>query len=198
MLRSQRQTVPNLQRASSVDANGESGRSMRFCAIILLVGGALALPLRGLVKAAEEIFSLTITTPHDSVETGSHLQLFIKLTNDTNHEITLFSRNTYCDYSMEVRDSYGQSAPETEQKRQIDCAANPVAGRFVVIKLKPGEHHEDLIFVDYFFDISRPDKYRVQVAREIPKELGQGQVKSNTIGITVAKGNPSVKSNPRD
>jgi hypothetical protein len=187
MLRSQRQTFPNLRHASSVDAIGKSRGSMRFCAVILLVGGTLALPVRGLVKAAEEIFSLTISTPREAVKSGSDSQLLVKLTNDTNHEITLFSRNTYCDYTLEVRDSNGQSAPETEQKRKLDCTANPVAGRLVIIKLKPGEHHEDLIFVNYLFDMSHPDKYTVQVAREIPKELGQGQVKSNTIGITVTE-----------
>jgi hypothetical protein len=158
---------------------------MRSCVVILLVVGTLTLPIRGLVKAAGEIFSLTISTPRETVKAGSDSQLFIKLTNDANHEITLFSRNMYCDYTLEVRDSSGQSAPETEQKRKLNCAANGDAGRSVVIKLKPGEHHEDLIFVNYLFDMSRADEYRVRVAREIPKELGQGQVKSNTIGITV-------------
>jgi hypothetical protein len=160
---------------------------MRFCVVILLVVGTLTLPVRGLVKAAGEIFSLTISTPRETVKAGSDSQLFIKLTNDANHEITLFSRNTYCDYTLEVRDSNGKSAPETEQKRKLNCAANGDAGRFVVIKLKPGEHHEDLIFVNYLFNMSRPDEYSVRVAREIPKELGQGQVKSNTIGITVTE-----------
>ena len=111
----------------------------------------------------------------------------IKLTNDTKHEIALLSRNTYCDYTLEVRDSNGQFAPATEQKRKLNCAANGDAGRFVVIKLKPGEHHEDLILVNHLFDMTHPDKYTVRVAREIPKELGQGQVKSNTIGITVTE-----------
>ncbi len=160
---------------------------MRFCVVILLVVGTLTLPVRGLVKAAGEIFSLTISTPRETIKAGSDSQLFIKLTNDANHEITLFSRNTYCDYTLEVRDSNGKSAPETEQKRKLNCAANGDAGRFVVIKLKPGEHHEDLIFVNYLFNMSRPDEYSVRVAREIPKELGQGQVKSNTIGITVTE-----------
>ncbi len=160
---------------------------MRFCVVILLVVGTLTLPVRGLVKAAGEIFSLTISTPRETVKAGSDSQLFIKLTNDANHEITLFSRNTYCDYTLEVRDSNGKPAPETEQKRKLNCAANGDAGRFVVIKLKPGEHHEDLIFVNYLFNMSRPDEYSVRVAREIPKELGQGQVKSNTIGITVTE-----------
>jgi len=160
---------------------------MRFCVVILLVVGTLTLPVRGLVKAAGEIFSLTISTPRETIKAGSDSQLFIKLTNDANHEITLFSRNTYCDYTLEVRDSNRKSAPETEQKRKLNCAANGDAGRFVVIKLKPGEHHEDLIFVNYLFNMSRPDEYSVRVAREIPKELGQGQVKSNTIGITVTE-----------
>jgi len=184
MLRCQRQTFHG---CGTLRALTRNRRFYQVCAVILLVWGTPPLPVRGVVKTNEELFSLSSSTPREAVKTGSDLRLFIKLTNDTNHEITLFSRNTYCDYTLEVRDSNGQSAPETEQKRKLDCTANPVAGRLVIIKLKPGEHHEDLIFVNYLFDMSQPDKYTLQVEREIPKELGQGQVKSNTIGITVTE-----------
>ena len=67
---------------------------------------------------------------------------------------------------------------------------NPDAARGLAdarVKLKPGEHHETLVFVNYLFEMNRPDKYTVQAAREIPKDLGQGHVRSNTIAITVTE-----------
>jgi len=160
---------------------------MRFCVVILFFVGILTLPVRRLVKASGEIFSLTVSTPRETAKTGSDIQLMIELTNNTNHDITLIDMNQYCDYTVEVRDSNGQSAPETEQKRKLKCTDNPVAGKVIIVKLKPGEHHETLVFVNYLFEMTRADKYTVQVAREIPKELGQGHVKSNTIAITVTE-----------
>jgi hypothetical protein len=158
-----------------------------FCVVVLLLVGTFTLPVYKLAKGAEDIFSLTISTPRGTVKTGSNLELLVKRTNNTNHEITLFSRNTYCDYTFEVSDGNGHSAPETEQKRKLNCSAYAVAGRHVIIQLKPGEHHEDLIFMGYLFDMNRPDKYNVRLTRDIPKELGQGQVSSNTIAMTVTE-----------
>lgn len=161
--------------------------AMKFCIVVLLVVGTFALPVCRSAKGAEDIFSLTISTPHETVKTGSNLELLVKLTNNTNHEITLSSRNTYCDYTFEVRDSNGHSAPETEQKRRLNCSAYADSGRHVIIQLKPGEHHEDLIFMNHLFDMNRADKYNVRLTRDIPKELGQGQVSSNTIAMTVTE-----------
>jgi hypothetical protein len=157
---------------------------MRSFVGVLLILSTLILPVP--VQAAGGIFSLTISMPQDTVSTRSEIQLMIKLTNATDHEITLFDTDQYCDYTVEVRDSNGQSAPETEKKRKLRCA-EPVAGKVIIVKLKPGEHHEVLIFVSDLFDMTRPDKYTVQVAREIPKEMGQGQVKSNKIAVTVTE-----------
>ncbi len=169
---------------------------MTFFVAALFVLSTLTSPVRGLMPGAP--FSLAISTVQESVPAGSDIKLTIKLTNDTNHDITLIDMDQYCDYTVEVRDSNGQSVPETEKKRKLNCTDNPVAGKVITTKLKPGEHHEYLIFPDVLFDMIRPDKYTVQVSRKIPKELGQGQVKSNTIEIAVTEWNPSVKSNPRD
>lgn len=160
---------------------------MRFCVFLFFVIGILALPAHRLVKAAGETFSLAVTTPWETVRTGSDVKLTIELTNTTNHDITLIDMDQWCDYTLEVRDSNGQSAPETEQKRNHSCTDNPVAGKRIMVKLRPGEHHETLVFVNDVFEMKRPDKYTFQAAREIPKELGQGNVKSNTIAITVTE-----------
>lgn len=160
---------------------------MRFSVAMLFVVSSLTLPLRGQGQAAGGIFSLTISTIQDAIISGSDIKLMIKLTNDTNHEITLINMDQYCDYTVDVRDSNSQSAPETEKKRKLVCG-DAVAGKVITVKLKPGEHHEDLIFVTDLFDMTHPDKYTVQVARKIPKELGKGEVKSNIMNITVTLG----------
>jgi hypothetical protein len=179
--------LPVVRDAWSGDAMRKTSDAMRFCVVVLLVVGTFALPVCRFARGAEDIFSLTISTPRETVKNGSSLELLVKLTNNANHEITLSSRNTDCDYTFEVRDSNGHSAPETEQKRKLNCSAYADAGRHVIIQLKPGEHHEDLIFMNHLFDLNRPDKYIVRLTRDIPKELGQGQVSSNTITVTVTE-----------
>jgi hypothetical protein len=77
-------------------------------------------------------------------------------------------------------------APETEDKRNLECDEALVVGRYVVVKLRPGEHHEDEMYVDQVYAITQPDNYTFQVAREIPKELGKGTAKSNIITIGVS------------
>ena len=147
----------------------------------LFVITALTLPVAGVVPAAAgRPFSLTISTIQASVAAGSDVKLMIKLTNVTNHEILITDMDQVCDFTVEVHDSNGRSAPETEQKRKHNCDAAPVAGRFISRKLKPGEHAEYLIFPNDLYDMTRPDKYTVQVTREIPKEFGKGQVSNRT------------------
>jgi hypothetical protein len=62
-----------------------------------------------------------------------------------------------------------------------------VAGKLIILKLKPGEHHEYLIFINQLYDMTLPGKYEVTAAREIPKEMGKGRAISNTIAITVTE-----------
>jgi len=40
---------------------------------------------------------------------------------------------------------------------------------------------------DYFYDLSRPGRYRIQVEREVPKRIGSGVVKSNVITVDVTE-----------
>jgi hypothetical protein len=39
--------------------------------------------------------------------------------------------------------------------------------------------------VSKFYDLSRPEEYKIQVSRAVPKELGGGTIKSNAITITI-------------
>jgi hypothetical protein len=120
------------------------------------------------------------------VSTGDDVKVDITLTNTTNHEMALFHRNQACDYGVEVLRSHGQPANDTEQKRRLKCG-DAVAGKFITVTLKPGESHKDVIFVNKLYDMNRPDTYALQLTREIPRNLGKGQVKSNIIIVTVTQ-----------
>jgi hypothetical protein len=159
---------------------------MRLCVATLFFASTLTFPVQGLSQADAKIFSLSISAFQETVSSGRDMKLTVKLTNNSNHSITLINRGLACDYIVEVRDSTGWSPEETEEKRKLKCS-DAVAGKVIVINLKPGEHYEDLIFVNNLFDMTRPDKYTVLVAREIPRELGQGLVKSNPVNITVTE-----------
>ncbi len=157
-----------------------------FSAAKLLLVAILISAVSGPVIAAGEAFSLSIATSQESVSTGSDIQVTIKLTNETNREMTIVDMDQRCDFGVEVRDSNARSVPETEEKRQVNCT-NLVAGKRIILKLKPGEYHEYIIYVNQLYDMARPDKYDVQVTRELPREIGKGQVKSNMIRIAVTE-----------
>jgi len=157
------------------------GFSAAIFALTLLIP-----PASAWVLPAGQGFSLVISTMQESVRIGSEIKLTIKLTNETNHVISLIDMDQRCDYTVEVRDSRGQLARETEQRRRFKCA-EPVAGKVIQLKLKPGEQHEYLLFLNDWYYMTRPDEYRVAVNRKIPKEMGDGQVKSNTITLRVTE-----------
>jgi hypothetical protein len=158
---------------------------MRFSFGRFFVLAVLTLPMARPARVAGEIFSLKISTSQENVSIGSEIKLRTMLTNETDHDITIHERNRACDYALEVRNSRGELAPETEQERQLKCG-EAVAGRNIIVTLKPGEDYEGEIYVNGLYDMTQPDKYTLQVAREIPKELGKGTVKSNIITIDVS------------
>jgi hypothetical protein len=158
---------------------------MRFS--VPLFGLTLLMP-PALVRfpPAREYFSLALSTMQESVSTGSEIRLTIKLTNQTNHVISLIDMDQRCDFRVEVRNSRGQPVRETEQKHRFKCA-DPVAGKVIQIILKPGEQREYLLFLNDLYDMTSPDEYLAEVYRQIPKEMGDGRVKSNTITLRVTK-----------
>jgi hypothetical protein len=144
------------------------------------------MPLTEAIPAGPQPFSLVIQAAQQRVQSGSQAEVKLTLTNNSSSEITIVDSNRWCDYALEVRDSHGQLMPKTNYARQLKCSPG-TAGRRMIRVLKPGESLEDDMFVNQFYDLGHPDDYYVQVGREIPKELGQGTVKSNIIAVTVAE-----------
>jgi hypothetical protein len=163
---------------------------MRFVNITFLLGAVLLFSAAGLAQS-EAPFAITISPSSDgisagtgSVKIGAEVRAIVTLTNLSDRDMTFQFTSPVCDYAVEVRDSAGELAPDTELRRAADCAKR-VTGRNFSKLVKPNESAKDGIDVSRISDMSRPGEYSVQVMRKAPKEFGDVTVKSNTIKITV-------------
>jgi hypothetical protein len=155
-------------------------------ASVLLLAASCALSAVGRAQPAPPPLTISIRAGRDIASASSTVQLQVTLRNNSNRTITLELTSPLCDYAVEVRDSTGNLAPDTEVKRESDCASH-AAGRDIIVQLRPHESHKDTIPLSMFSDMSKPGKYSVQVMWKSPKEFGGGVAKSNTITITVTK-----------
>jgi hypothetical protein len=154
--------------------------------LVLLLSTSFVISAVAGVCAASRTFSLTITAAQAEVKSGSEPTVNTTLTNLSNRVATLEFTNPLCDYVVEVRDSSGNLAPDTEVKRESDCASH-AAGRDIIVQLRPHESHKDTIPLSMFSDMSKPGKYSVQIMSKSPKEFGGVAAKSNTITVTVTE-----------
>ena len=86
--------------------------------------------------------SLSISPVKQTVKAGSEVTLDAKLTNISDHSLSFFDAISICDYPIEVRDSEGNSAPETAYKQQVKCSQVGMlreGGRNIVVTLTPHE-----------------------------------------------------------
>ena len=162
--------------------------------ISILIGILLPIGLAA-SQAGETPFSVIITGPQKPVKTGTEVKVKIVLKNTSDREFTLAKTNAVSQaefhFLVAVRDSHGQPAPDTEYGRGI--MGREIKKRVIIFAgdafftLKPNETLEDEAIVNKLYDLSRPGKYFIQVTRQFPEQLGKGQVKSNTIEITVTE-----------
>lgn len=151
----------------------------------------LAIPFGAVPSRSEQQpFSLTISAEHDSVKRGSEVFVQIKVTNTSNQQISLAKApgnlpQAESEYSIDVRDSGGREAPLTDYGRKIKEKKIIVSMSRDSLHIEPGESQNDGVIVTKLYDLSRPGKYSVRVAREIPPRWGGGIVQSNTINITI-------------
>lgn len=130
-------------------------------------------------------FTLTLEAEENPVKAGSEVKVNITLRNSSNRATHMSYGLSELDYAFEVRDSQNRIPPETEFARKSRGRAYFSSDH--VFYLQPGESLPKApLVVSKFYDLSRPDKYTIQVSRAVPKELGGGVIKSNLITITVA------------
>lgn len=141
-------------------------------------------------------FSVTISTPVSLMKSGSEVELDIATKNisgrDVYHHVTTLGSTL----KITARDSKGNPVPMTPYGLKIhgmDPKNPPVIISVASFRmpLKPGEVFNEKIALSKEYDLSKPDKYTVQVLRddvlsESDKKLGRGPaVNSNMITLTV-------------
>lgn len=151
------------------------------------VGLILFLPISGTTQSPVAPFSILISVQEPVSKVGAPVVVKVTVRNILNHDIAFFDTSRYCDYTIDVRDSGGLSAPETEFKRSLKCSpgADIIHGRRKLVRLKPNATIDDELVVTEMIDLSRPGEYTVRVSRKAPPELGGSVVESNSITVTI-------------
>jgi hypothetical protein len=173
-------------------------------------------------KAANAPFSISITLEQSGVKAGSQVWLDVVLTSTSDQNVVVAGcvDENYEVYDIEVYDSEGKRLPQrneclpSENPNQITVcvtASTPVIRTCVPQNqvLKPNGEMKEKILVNELYDLSRPDKYSVQVVLvnnprtfiEVPRKFQYGfhdlelddkvndasraTVKSNTVTLTI-------------
>jgi len=149
--------------------------------LILIVLAACA---ASSAKNSTAPFTLTLEAKENPVQPGSEVKVDIMLRNSSNRAMYMSCGLSELDYALDVRDSQNRVPPETEYARKLK--GRPYFSNDQVFYLQPGESLPKAQWVvSKFYDLTRPGKYTIQVSRAVPKEVGGGTIKSNTITITV-------------
>jgi hypothetical protein len=148
------------------------------------LGCALLFLAAVFAQSQEPRFSLTISAERTETKVGSEVKVNTTLTNLSTQAVTLEFTSPLCNYGVEVRNSAGTLAADTELKKSSDCA-NQVSGRDIIVTLQPHQSQKETIPVSALSDMSQPGKYSAQVTWQTPKELGGMVVKSNVITVAV-------------
>ena len=164
--------------------------SQRFCALSICT--ALVCLTLGSPARSKEVFSLTLAAPGEPHKAGAELRLRVTITNTSDRPLTFVTApgpepvDDYL-YRITVHDERGRSAPASNYLRTRDKNVPVDYGSRIGRTLKPGESFTDEVTVTRFFDLSRPSRYTITVAREMPPRqgFGNGNIESNPITIVV-------------
>jgi hypothetical protein len=131
-------------------------------------------------------FTLTLEAEENLVKAGSEVKVDITLRNSSSREMYISYGLSELDYAFEVRDSQNRIPPETEFARKSKGKAHFWNDQ--IFTLQPGESLPKAVLVlTKFYNMSHAGQTTVQVSRVVPKELGGGTIKSNTITISVTE-----------
>jgi len=136
-------------------------------------------------RPANQVMSLVITPLRQSVTIGSQVKIEAKLTNVSNHAITLHDTNPDCDFTVRVTDAKGNQPPKTSYNQGLKCGTRLALSRDILVTLAPGESRDQEIMISRLYALNRPGNYFVQVLRRLPSELAETPIKSETITVTM-------------
>ena len=128
-------------------------------------------------ESAAAPLSVAISSPVQ-VRTGQHLEIRVKFTNISDHELTFstfYVEGTDITLHYDIRDSQGNLQERKDRDRD---------GSIKSVTLKPGQSEEEGTLVSQIF-VMPPGEYTIQLSRDIPGESGGNVAKSNRIRVTV-------------
>jgi len=154
---------------------------LRFALVTCLAGVTGALQQAS--SADQQVALIDVTAIKPVVSIGSPVELRIRLTNTSDHDI-----NASASYDRDLNISY-QYSVRTEEGSDLQPRA-PTKGRAIngtskIRNLRPGESAEDMTNISNEYEFTSPGKYVVQLSRVIAWDTGNQTVKSNEITITV-------------
>jgi hypothetical protein len=139
------------------------------------------------VAGSADPFSVVIAAKWPSEKAGSDLTVVATITNTSTKKITLIDTQRFCDYTVDVRNDVGDVPPMEKWRQKINCEGVEISGRRIFRELKPNESYSDHLILKQWYEMNQPGKYKVQIGRKIPDQLGKGWVKSNMITLTVTE-----------
>jgi hypothetical protein len=137
-------------------------------------------------------FSLAITVADQSVKLGTQVSVTITLKNNSGQDLAFdkssASGEAEFHYSVLLMDHDGKPVPETRYWRILQGKDHEAFTENVLsVAIHPNEEAKDDFVLNKLFDLRKPGKYTLQVAREIPQNLGKGLVKSNVLSLVITK-----------
>jgi len=164
----------------------------------LLLIAVVAVFAAKLAQCADPPLEITISLIDGSVEkAGAPVAVSITVRNHSDKTLSASLWDYDYDYTMDVRDAQGNSAPDSEEVRkaraEMDAcrnSGNSLCGRKILLhgvvnQFKPGESWKERLLITKYYDMGRPGRYTIQLERKLPEELGKGTVKPNSIAVTV-------------
>jgi len=136
------------------------------------------------ISGEPRLFSILLTTSHAAVKTGSRVELEMTLTNISNRSVSFYADGLF-PYEIDVRDSAGMMAPDTEaglrlKEKQRNGVVTDGSGFYSV---KPGEKIVSKCLLNDYYDTSKPGEYFIQVEHRRTVD-SHAIIRSNTLKMT--------------
>ena len=110
---------------------------------------------------------LSATPKRASVAVGEPLMLKVSTMNVSRRSLFITVTLAEVDHKFEVRDATGAAVPMTDYGRNL--LRNAQETRSVMVKLRPGEEHEETIQLEKLFQLNKPGTYQITVKRIVPR-----------------------------
>jgi hypothetical protein len=149
--------------------------------------------------SAPQLLSLTIAAPKQPVKVGTEVRLRVTVRNTSHRTIRLVSlADSSYEYEIMVRDARGHVPPPSVRLRNRDKLLPRYSGSTFARDLQPGASYVDQIAITELYDLTKPGKYTVSVARQLnsneaailgtpPGKLSKSTATSNSVSVNVVR-----------